>query len=393
MLVKDRITIWNNVSTIRRCLWSLIFAVAFPCDYAASQFSEYKPLKPFVHTILPSSPTATYPASKYGKSSLEIRSALLPLAESFANSIIPLRSEVGRQSLGTIISADGLIVGKRSEFSTRNVSCFIDEKEVEGLIIASHSELDLALIRVQQRLSSPIEIPPLYELSRPGKFVVSITGDSTQPVFGTVSVQPQKFQVKPPECKDCVDLGITISGIRQTKTVQVQDKLTNLSGFEVTRVYPRTPGEKCGLLTKDLLCLVNGKAFANSTELKRLGNQLKVGQTLELVLIREGKLETFNTIINRLSPRILHDRWGGGPFSEKRFGFSEVIVHDSVILPEHCGGPLVDLQGKVLGINIARSMRVASFSIGIDRVVDFVQRARPQTTLNFSPNKSDQRLK
>jgi serine protease Do len=76
-------------------------------------------------------------------------------------------------------------------------------------------------------------------------------------------------------------------------------------------------------------------------------------------------------------------RWGGGPFSDKRFGFQEVISHDSVVEPEHCGGPLIDLRGNLVGINIARSMRVATFAIPVQDVRNFILRVRPNADLRY----------
>ena len=53
----------------------------------------------------------------------------------------------------------------------------------------------------------------------------------------------------------------------------------------------------------------------------------------------------------------------GGELSERRAGFPTALQHDTVLKPSDCGGPIVDLEGKVVGINIARAGRVESFAI------------------------------
>ena len=40
-----------------------------------------------------------------------------------------------------------------------------------------------------------------------------------------------------------------------------------------------------------------------------------------------------------------------------------ILQHDSVLKPSECGGPLVDLDGKVVGINIARAGRTETYAI------------------------------
>ncbi|MHC4406264.1 MAG: hypothetical protein ACYTG0_42060, partial [Planctomycetota bacterium] len=57
------------------------------------------------------------------------------------------------------------------------------------------------------------------------------------------------------------------------------------------------------------------------------------------------------------------DAWGGGPFSERRFGFPLAMVHDMPVQPSDCGGPVVDTDGNVVGINIARALRVTNYAI------------------------------
>ena len=39
------------------------------------------------------------------------------------------------------------------------------------------------------------------------------------------------------------------------------------------------------------------------------------------------------------------------------------MPHDIVIHPDECGGPIVDTDGRVVGINIARALRVSTFAI------------------------------
>ena len=46
-----------------------------------------------------------------------------------------------------------------------------------------------------------------------------------------------------------------------------------------------------------------------------------------------------------------------------------IMQHDSVVLPSDCGGPLVNLEGKLIGINIARAGRMESYSLPSEAIV------------------------
>jgi serine protease Do len=52
-----------------------------------------------------------------------------------------------------------------------------------------------------------------------------------------------------------------------------------------------------------------------------------------------------------------------GHVSRRSQVFRELIDHDTVLLPWLCGGPLVDIDGKAIGLNIARAGRVSTYAL------------------------------
>src|SRR5262249_53128260 len=54
--------------------------------------------------------------------------------------------------------------------------------------------------------------------------------------------------------------------------------------------------------------------------------------------------------------------------SGRRRGFPTVLQHDTVLRPSDCGGPLVGLDGNVIGVNIARAGRTARYAIPAEDV-------------------------
>jgi serine protease Do len=59
--------------------------------------------------------------------------------------------------------------------------------------------------------------------------------------------------------------------------------------------------------------------------------------------------------------------------SLRRWGFAEVVTHDTIVGRRQCGGPVVDLDGRVIGVNIARVDRCATFLVPQRRIRHLVQ--------------------
>ena len=324
---------------------------------------------------------AIEPAMSFGRSSAGIEMALRPITGKFSSSVVEIRNEQNELvSLGTVVAKDGLVVCKHSELPEKFFCVLPDDSKYWGRLIGVHPKKDLALVHIAADHLQPIVFSDT-EAVPPGRIVVSIGPGGEPAGFGLVSLPQHDFGLKQTECPDCVDLGITVSAVPIVAENNSESEPS--TGLDVVRVYPRSTAESCGLLVGDLLQSINGIELKDREHLHSIARSIKIGQVLNLRIIRDGNQVLLSTKIKNFASPTLHDRWGGGPFSKRRFGFSSIIAHDSVVLPEHCGSPLVDLDGRVIGINIARSMRVATFSIPIQDVLTFVKLVRPNANLQL----------
>ena len=108
-----------------------------------------------------------------------------------------------------------------------------------------------------------------------------------------------------------------------------------------------------------------GRHFANALENSRPGD------SVTLTVLREGEEKTFKLTLT--GPPGRPDRGTiqnamGGDLSGRRTGFPAVLQTDMVVAPKDCGGPVVDLDGNVLGINIARAGRVETWILPSENI-------------------------
>ena len=247
------------------------------------------------------------------------------------------------------------MVTKRSELSGPITCITADGLRIAAAIIASDQIDDLALLKMIQPSTASEKLPSAVNFQstasvESGDVLFSVGIDADPINVGVATVAPQRLSVEQPQCRDCVDLGVTVSARPERVELQMA-KLGNewvesqkVAGARVQRVYPRTVGERIGVLQGDLLVSINQQWIPNAATLRAIGSRVRVGQTLDVILVRDGKLKRVTMKIDRFLRRVYHDRWGGGPFSERRFGFGTTIVHDSLLDPKQCGGPLVDVD-------------------------------------------------
>ena len=333
-------------------------------------------------------PTVTqWSSSDFGKRSGTVNEAFTELAAKFEKSVVQISSRNGKQILGTVVTSDGLIITKASCISETGSCIFSDGEKWPWRKVATDPRQDLSLIRVSGKRTLPITfaMPPQQEIVYPGTIAVSIGRSRSVAAWGVVTMPKYNFAIEQPECKDCTDLGATMSPYPVPVSIGVGSTPTAITGaIKVLRVYPRTLAERVGLLVEDQIKSFNGHTIRSRRQLDAIASTMRVGDIITADVYRNGSELRLSHKISDSMKKTIHDRWGGGPYSQRRFGFGPTLVHDSVLHPENCGGPLVDLEGHLLGINIARSMRVASLTILPKDVVAFLQKHDPNMRLNFA---------
>mgnify|MGYP002527774943 FL=1 len=124
------------------------------------------------------------------------------------------------------------------------------------------------------------------------------------------------------------------------------------------------------------------------------------GEVLKTTVKRDGKTIEMKVRLGMPADLFPNDpmsfRFGGsdglnGPLNQRRDDFPAAIQHDSVLLPSQCGGPVVNISGEVIGINVARANRIVSYALPSETVKKIVEKARamlaenktkPDTTTN-----------
>lgn len=302
---------------------------------------------------------------------------------------------------GTIVSPDGLAVAKRSlvlplikagklHVNYRGTPCFARP-------IGHDARNDLILLELtpKNREGEPVSFNAVpfpistrvrngiignAKLRPSGNLLVSVSLDRVDP--GGVSIEQATFLED--RRRRRIDFGMIIDGTRNVDMVDGNRKRISRRAIEVIRVYPDSLAARSGIKMGDWLIQVDGESMVSQTDLAGLADRTAAGKKVGVLMMRGDQLLTTNIRIpSEKSLPTIFDRWGGGPFSQKRFGFVNVIAHDGVISPEACGGPLVDLEGEVIGINISRATRVSSYAIPIEQVRRMVKRFRPYARIRI----------
>jgi serine protease Do len=149
--------------------------------------------------------------------------------------------------------------------------------------------------------------------------------------------------------------------------------------LRIESVAPNSPASKAGLKVGDSIVTIDGTAVRSEEELQKMvqshleGDQLKIdverGDASLTVLAR---LEDATQLAPMPGAREQAMDSITASLSKRRWNFANGIQHDCAISAKNVGGPLVSLDGRVMGINIARAGRIQSYAIPISDVSNFL---------------------
>jgi serine protease Do len=254
---------------------------------------------------------------------------------------------------GTVMSADGFILTKASELGeVGGLSVTVGAKTYEDpVLLASDPAWDVALLKVAATGLVPVRLVLDGPDPARGTWVVANGATSLsrrRPQVGIISAS----------AREIAPAGGAVLG------VTLEEKPDRL---RVTEVHEGSGAEAAGIRSGDRIVAAGGAKVADRAALGEVIGKLRVGDELELTVERAGKkLELKVRMAGRADlfgeEKSRNDEMSGR-FSERRSGFPRVIQHDIIANAAGMGGPLLDLDGRCLGMNIARANRSETFAI------------------------------
>lgn len=285
--------------------------------------------------------------------------------------------------LGTVVETSGLILTKGSELLKDGefrgtVTCLLnDGTEHEARMIGYHRESDLLLVKIDAKNLKAVQFTEVTN-KMVGNWVAAVGTNSEPVAVGVLSAPVRKLSPDSEEGRiensNKGYLGIALLDAEEGE------------GVIVGGVSPGAAAAKAGLKAKDIIYELAGKAVKNRETLIRHLENYRPGDTVTLRLKR-GEEEISLKV--KLGSKNDFDRSAfqnsmGSPLSNRRTGFPAILQHDMVLKPTDCGGPLVDLDGKVLGINIARAGRVESWALTSDVITPILKQLKEGKTTSIS---------
>ncbi|MBI1918866.1 MAG: PDZ domain-containing protein [Planctomycetes bacterium] len=320
---------------------------------------------PFVIALLclPPSP-ALAQRDELRRSSPKVLAAFGDVVAKPGKSLVRIQCNDKDAALGTVVAADGWVLTKASLLPPGSkILCKLPgDRKLEAKVIGVEEPHDLALLKVAANNLTPIEWKTSKEAT-PGDWVAT-PGDGKEPAgIGVVSVAARS--VSPRSYPRILTAGGGFLGI-------TGDPEADTEGVKIRAVQPNSAADKAGLKVDDLIVAINGKKVRDIESLQEILGKYKPEETVTVRIKRDKEEKELKATLGKRPPELSRGDFQnnlGSRLSDKRTGFPNILQHDTVLNPPDCGGPLVDLDGKAVGINIARAGRVESYAIPSDTVL------------------------
>ena len=286
-----------------------------------------------------------FAAGSIGKNHEDVKAAFRDSVKAAKRSTVIVKVDGRRKALGTVVDSDGYVITKASEVTDGVITCQLSGREVVRAdlvgIVSSH---DLAMLKLNRNDLRPINMKKVA-LPSIGAWLATCHLSSEPLAVGVVSVGARRIR---PEHG--------VLGIEMDEA-HTEPK--------VTTIMAGSGAAQAGMMQEDVVVGVEGVEVKTRFALSSAIRKYRPGDRVKIDVQRGEERITLTAKLGRFSdfdPNVIEfQSFVGSDLSTRRTGFQSVIQHDTVLLPNQCGGPVVDLDGRFVGINIARADRTASY--------------------------------
>lgn len=313
-----------------------------------------------------SPPSAMLSRNRFRSGEQTLR-AFAPVSAATRHSIVKFNVDGETVALGAVVDTNGLALTKASEIKQGKLTCWLaTEKEVSAEVLQVDEEEDVALVRVDAPGLKPLRWAS--DGVSIGQWAITPGIGESPHAVGVISALPRK--IRPQRAFIGVQFDF------RTSTPKIDELLPGLGA------------EQAGLKPGDLILAVNSIAVTNREQVVETLRDFRAGQTIKLRVQRVQ--EQFDAEVRLMPPNFGRSARGfyaqevrlEGEVSRRAEGFEQVIEHDTVLPPWLCGGPLVNLDGEAIGLNIARAGRVTTYALSsklVRRILEHFK-SMPQAT-------------
>lgn len=276
--------------------------------------------------------------------------------------------------MATVIDASGVLLAKDSDIGRSSHAVEVTlpvGTTVRARRVARDRDLDLVVLKVDGDDLVPIEwaldaIPPS------GTIVVSASSQWNGESWGVMGLDHLRENA--------------IDGLSGFLGIRVEQGAAGGAGLKVIESTIGSPAWVAGLRAGDRMLRVAGQSVVAQGDVGRIVRAYGGGELLLIEIDRDGSTMSLLTRVTvRPDDRRISQSTALFPASRRASGFGGVLQHDTP-LPCMCmGGPLLGLDGRAIGINIARPDRTATYALPAARVkpllAAWIEAAKAGTTL------------
>jgi serine protease Do len=274
------------------------------------------------------------------------------------------RKEVG---YGVVISPQGHILTKASEFlEWKKPAATVDRTNYpEVKLLAVDQEWDVALVKIDAEGLIPVVYAPNSNVPQ-GTWVVANGATSRTNRRALAGIVSAKIREIP--ASGGAALGVVLNA--KSKSLEIED------------VNAKSGAKEAGLQKGDVITTIAGKPVSKIQDIAEALKDRKAGSVVKITYRRNNeereaevrlsaRSEMFTEQMNR------NDQMSGD-YSKRRSGFPRILQHDILANSKIIGGPLLDLDGRCLGMNIARANRSETFAIPVEDLKALADRLMKQ---------------
>jgi len=291
-----------------------------------------------------------YPGDE-GKNQTKVKASFKPVSTLANSGTATIYCDDKEAALAAVVDAKGQLLTKASELHGR-ITVGVNGKKYSARVLGVSREPDLALLSIAAEGLKPIQ---WRDSGDPvlGSFLVTVSPAAEPVAIGVLSVKARKIS--------------SPSGLLGIMLEQAND------GPQILRVLEGSAAEAAGLKANDVVLQVNDTRVTTRESLIEYISNFRPGDKLQLRIRRGSETLAIGAILGRPETgrptngsgknRRTEDERLAGELSERRGGFPTVLQHDTVLRPQQIGGPLIDLDGRAVGLNIARADRVSTYAL------------------------------